>query len=62
MITYTVSSLSELSELFAKKAATIRQRVPSASPTSKRIMQAEAHAYEQAASIIGATIIDPTIA
>ncbi len=51
-MTYTFETMEQMAAYFAEKARGIRSRVPNASPTSKRIMQAEAHAYEQCADIV----------
>lgn len=57
MVTYHFDSLADMAELFAENGRKIRARVPNASPQSKRIMQAEAHAWEQAASYVRGAVI-----
>lgn len=57
-VTWKFTSLDQMGAFFDRKAQDIRGRVPNASPQSKRIMQAEAHAYEQAAMIAHNSIIE----
>ncbi len=49
---FMFNSLEQMAEHFAAKARSIRSRIDSASPQAKRIMQSEAHAYEQAAFVV----------
>lgn len=59
---YHFESLEQMAAYFAKRASDLRGRIrEDYTANSKRTMQAEAHAYEQAASIIGsATIVERT--
>lgn len=56
-ITWTFESLDQMGAYFERKAQDIRSRVPAASTPSKNVMRAEAHAYEQAASIVRNSVI-----
>lgn len=53
--------LVDMAELFAENARKIRARVPNASPQSKRVMQSEAHAWEQAATIAKDAVFAPQL-
>jgi hypothetical protein len=60
MVTYHFDSVADMAELFAENARKIRDRLKDTTPQNKRVMQAEAHVWEQAASYVrGAKIGKP---
>lgn len=59
-MTYHFESLEQMAAYFAKRGADLRARIlPEYTATRKRVMQAEAHGYEQAASVIATAVIEP---
>ncbi len=57
-VTFTFDSMAEMADFIEAKAKSVRSRVSRASTQSQRVMQAEAHAYEQSASIIRNAVIE----
>ncbi len=58
---YKFESMQQMADYFAKRASDLRARIrPDYTAVSKRGMRAEAHGYEQAASVIASAIIEPS--